>query len=75
MDTPPPGSTIAEFIGRVIGACLIGVVILASSATILMASWNNSVPYLFGGSDITIGQSVAMLGIAWTVSAMTRFRL
>jgi hypothetical protein len=64
----------AEVVGKAIGAVTVAAFIVAAFSLTLLASWNRCVPQVLGGSEITLSQSLAMLGVAWTISAATRFR-
>ena len=71
MDTPTEEA--AEVIGRAIGAITVAIVVIAAYSLILFASWNRCVPQVFGGSEITLQHSLAALGVAWTLSSITRW--
>lgn len=73
MDTR--SGSAAELFGKLLGMILVACLIVVTFAVILTLSWNCCVPQLFGGSEIDIRQSFAMLGIVWTASAMTRVRV
>jgi hypothetical protein len=64
----------AEAVGKIIGVVVVAVFIVAAFSLTLLASWNHCVPQVLGGSEITLTQSLAMLGVTWTLSAATRFR-
>jgi ABC-type Na+ efflux pump permease subunit len=71
MDTPTEEA--AEVIGKAVGAITVAVIVIAAYSVILLASWNRCVPQVFGGNEITLQQSLAMLGVAWTLSSLTRW--
>jgi hypothetical protein len=64
----------AEVVGKTIGVVVVAAFVVAVFSLTLLASWNHCVPQVLGGSEITLSQSLAMLGVAWTLSAVTRFR-
>jgi hypothetical protein len=72
MDTPTTDA--AEVIGKAIAAVTMAIVVIAAYSLILLASWNRCVPQVFGGNEITLQQSLAMLGVAWATTAITRRR-
>jgi hypothetical protein len=65
----------AEAFGKFLGSLFICAVIVAAFSLILLASWNHCVPQVFGGSEITLQQSLSLLGVAWSLCAITRMRL
>jgi hypothetical protein len=67
MDTDTAAS-IGRFIGGVIGLAIV-VVFCAVS---LHVCWNHCIPQVFDGREISLQQSFAMLGVAWTLSAVSR---
>ena len=65
----------AEIVGKFLGSIVIASFIVVAFSLILRMSWNCCVPQVFGGNEITLQQSLSMLGLAWTASAMTRVRV
>lgn len=78
MDTqsvPPRHASTAEAFGRLLGAGVVSAVVVMFASAVLLTSWNVCVPPVFGFSEINLSQSLAMLGIAWTLTAIARYRI
>lgn len=73
MDTQKVSA--AEAFGKFLGSIFVVTFIVVMFSLILLASWNHCVPQVFGGKEITIQQSLSLLGVAWSLGAITRTRL
>lgn len=70
----PTNLTAAEALGRLIGGAIVASAIVIVASLVLLASWNKCAPQVFGASEISLSQSLSMLGVAWTLTAITRLR-
>lgn len=74
MDTQRSEITVAEAVGRLIGSAVVGIIAVGLLSLILFVSWNRSIPDVLGGSEITLAQSMYLLGVVWSLSFCTRIK-
>jgi hypothetical protein len=72
MDTQSEQADFAYAAGRMIGAVIGLVFMVAVSSGLLWLCWNNFAPDVFNAPSMTYAQSAAVIGAVMTVSVASR---
>lgn len=69
MDSP---TTLAEALGRLTGNIIGTLLLILVASFVLMKSWNQSVPEVFGLMSIEYRHAVGMVGVVWAATLFIR---
>ena len=69
MDRP---TTLAEAMGRLTGHIIGTLLVILVASFVLMKSWNQSVPEVFGLMAIEYRHAVGMVGVVWAATLLNR---